>query len=1180
MRILIDGQTFETLEVDRGIGVYTRNVLTCMLKQDYGHEWFITVSDRNSLKILDPWVREKLQIITDPIFQPVHNQNNTYTDRIENIIGRYDIDVFWVPNPLMVNVHFLTQPVSCVTFVTIYDLIPYIMPIKEWPKMIKDEYLRRLQIIKNTPNIRLLMISEATRHDWEKYMQDTESISIVTPLAADTKLFFQEKESAKSEKPFILFTGGFDYRKNVDGAIKAFSLARKKHSDDPLFLSYKLVITGKYNQEVKEKYDGLIEKNKLSDHVELTGFVSDKQLAELYHRADIFFFPSLYEGFGLPVLEAMLSGDYIVCADNSSLPEVCRGYAVLFDADNLQQMADALWLAYQNQRQESTDDIRERQNYALQFRWENTAQDTLAMMEAYFAEPEVNDKKPKLALLTPWPPQQTGIANYEYKLLPYLAEWFDITVFTPAIREAQFLPAEICVRHLDDFPAQYEDFDYKLYQIGNNADFHLEIFELLEKFGGFAEIHDFVLTPFFWGSYHNNLPKWEELLKSGYGTGKGKEFLEQTRKTGTHPDIYQCPMSETVAAVADRVFFHNHWSSKQLNQRNVQTIPLAAFPISAPSDEVIHQKYQELKKKIHYQDGDFIIGCFGWVNTNKRPEVSVQAVKGLVEAGFHVKLVFWGKSNISGFSNEIKKQHLEENVYISGYLDNDEYYTALQMTDVVVNLRYPSMGESSATLCEAFQMSKPVIVSDLNQYREFPNNVCWKLPVGEYEVKLLQAYLEKLLTEPDLRCALGSSAKKYAEHALDPVKIANMYFCCITKKTQIREAKPYAFVIPWYGDDIQGGAEKECNQLAHLFLEHGIPVEVLTTCVRRASDDRGINTLKAGVEYESDVLVRRFPVKTQNKERYIPANLKLYRGEIVSIEEELAYLEEDINSPDLYQYIRNNKDGYEAFIFLPYMYGLSYFGSQECPNNAVMIPCLHDESYAYMHLIKERMRQIKKMIFLSEPEHQLAERLYDLRNTEWIVPGAYVESGWEEQTDPERFRQKYSIHSPFILYAGRKDSGKKADMLMDYYCRYRRSHKDHELKLVFIGGGELEIPAEFSNDVIDLGFVSAEDKHDAFAAAFLLCNPSFFESFSIVIMESWLVGRPVLVSEQCAVTTNFCRESNGGLWFRDYSSFSACLSYLLNHPETANEMGKRGQKYVKEHFTKDVIFQKYMEFLK
>lgn len=391
--------------------------------------------------------------------------------------------------------------------------------------------------------------------------------------------------------------------------------------------------------------------------------------------------------------------------------------------------------------------------------------------------------------------------------------------------------------------------------------------------------------------------------------------------------------------------------------------------------------------------------------------------------------------------------------------------------------------------------------------------------------------------------------------------------------------KPIALVIPWYGDNIKGGAEQECNYLAHSLKDAGARVEVLTTCVKEASADRGVNTLEAGAHVESGILVRRFRVRERNLEKFVHANLKIYHGEAVALEEEKDYFAEDINSPEMYEYIREHKDEYRCFMFIPYMYGPTYNGSKECPDNCIVIPCLHDESYAYMRLVKEMMERMKGIIYLSEPECMLAKRLYSLDHVKTAVLGAEVDATWVEDCNPERFRSKYGIKNDFILFAGRKDAGKKADELLEFFVRYIEINPHRKVDLVFIGGGTIEIPESCHDRVHDLGFVSAEDKHDAFSASCFLCNPSYFESFSIVIMESWLAKRPVLVSEHCEVTTNFCLETNGGLYFKDFLTFAGAVDYLLDNANVACHMGENGFLYVMENFTHEVIAERYLAFL-
>lgn len=391
--------------------------------------------------------------------------------------------------------------------------------------------------------------------------------------------------------------------------------------------------------------------------------------------------------------------------------------------------------------------------------------------------------------------------------------------------------------------------------------------------------------------------------------------------------------------------------------------------------------------------------------------------------------------------------------------------------------------------------------------------------------------------------------------------------------------KTIALICPWYGEHIKGGAEQECNYLAHSLQNVGQKIEVFTTCVKDASSNRGENTLKSGAYTESNILVRRFNVKKQNLDKFIPSNLKIYRNENFTEQDEFNYYSEDINSPEMYEFIKLHKDIYKAFVFIPYLYGITYNGSKVCPDKSILIPCLHDESYAYMNLTREMFESVKGIAYLSSPEKILANQLYNLKNIKNEVLGAGLDTDWECSCDAMRFRKKYGIFTDFILYAGRKDSGKKADELLSFFIKYKEKHIGSSLKLVFLGGGTLPIPDKFKSEIFDLGFVSVEDKHDAFAAATVFCNPSWFESFSIVIMESWVAKRPVIVSSHCEVTKNFCTETNGGFYYENYFAFEKAINIFMEHPEIANRMGKNGHEYVMKNFTHDIIAKKYIDFI-
>jgi glycosyltransferase involved in cell wall biosynthesis len=238
---------------------------------------------------------------------------------------------------------------------------------------------------------------------------------------------------------------------------------------------------------------------------------------------------------------------------------------------------------------------------------------------------------------------------------------------------------------------------------------------------------------------------------------------------------------------------------------------------------------------------------------------------------------------------------------------------------------------------------------------------------------------------------------------------------------------------------------------------------------------------------------------------------------------------------------------------------------------------MHDEAYAYMSLYRQLLEAAYALMFYSRAEQRFAQRIYSIPHNRMLVLGGGIET--DITGDAARFREQYQIEEPFILYAGRRDNAKNTPLLLHYFQRYREM--GGPLRLVFIGGTGTPLPESLlkSGDIIDLGFLPHQDKYDACAAAAALCQPSLNESFSIVIMESWICGTPVLVHSDCAVTREFSEQSGGGLRFRTYDEFIGCLEWLHEHPDMAQRMGQAGAGYVYRNFTWDAIVRRLLAFL-
>lgn len=383
--------------------------------------------------------------------------------------------------------------------------------------------------------------------------------------------------------------------------------------------------------------------------------------------------------------------------------------------------------------------------------------------------------------------------------------------------------------------------------------------------------------------------------------------------------------------------------------------------------------------------------------------------------------------------------------------------------------------------------------------------------------------------------------------------------------------KIITFVIPWYGKDLVGGAESLCrNIVEHLHLA-GYSVEVFTTCSQTFHSDWS-NFYNEGTYEINEVKVRRFLADKRDISLFDSINYKLMNKIPISEKEELDWIENNINSSDMINAIKKEQEN-RIFLFIPYLYGTTFFGCQACPENSIMIPCFHDEGYVYMKNFISTFQKVRGMIFLSEPEKQLAENILH-SIPENITPGGGVEI--DSQGDGENFRKKFNVKN-FLLYTGRKDPGKNVDLLIDYYCKFVEKN-GFLFDLVLTGPGNIQIPEKFNKHIKSL-LLSYEDLSDAYDGAFLTCQPSVNESFSLSIMESWLHSTPVLVHEKCQVTKNHCEKSNGGLYFSNFEEFESCINYFLQNKDKSKIFGKNGNQYVINNYSWNKIISKYVDFI-
>ncbi|MCF8032579.1 MAG: glycosyltransferase family 4 protein [Desulfarculaceae bacterium] len=384
-------------------------------------------------------------------------------------------------------------------------------------------------------------------------------------------------------------------------------------------------------------------------------------------------------------------------------------------------------------------------------------------------------------------------------------------------------------------------------------------------------------------------------------------------------------------------------------------------------------------------------------------------------------------------------------------------------------------------------------------------------------------------------------------------------------------------VMPWYGEQVPGGAEAEARHTAENLVRAGVQVQVLTTCLAGLGSDWDHASLPAGLSEENGVMVRRFPVASRDGGRFDGLNLRVVAGGLLSPKEERDFFRNMVYSPKLLEHIAAHPEE-GPFFYIPYLFTSSVWGPLLHPSKSMLIPCLHDEGYARLSAVKKAFESCRAVCFHVPAERDLAAGLYDLKQTEPLIVGEGMDTDWS--ADAERFRADFGLEDPFILYAGRKDPGKNTPLLINYFLQYKRERRGPKgLKLVLIGNLPAEIPPEGREHVIDLGFVTVQQKYDAYAASEVFVQPSIMESFSRVIMEAWLAGTPVMVHQNCAVTREHVLVSGGGLPFGDYLHFAEDLDYLFARPQLRQDMARAGRDYVLANFSWPVVTANYLRLI-
>lgn len=369
-----------------------------------------------------------------------------------------------------------------------------------------------------------------------------------------------------------------------------------------------------------------------------------------------------------------------------------------------------------------------------------------------------------------------------------------------------------------------------------------------------------------------------------------------------------------------------------------------------------------------------------------------------------------------------------------------------------------------------------------------------------------------------------------------------------------------AFVIQRYGEEVAGGAEAHCRGLVNA-LKARHQVEVLTTCALDYITWK--NHYPPGESSVDGVRVRRFP-NTQERDirRFASKSEHVFYADRISPHEERRWLQENGPvCPELIEAIAK-RTAADFVLLYSYRYYTAALGAGAAGNRAILIPTAEDDPAVRLSIFAELFRSVRGLLYLTPEEQHLVENASGTKR-----PSVIIGSGLTLPTVEPAAAARFDLPAPYVLYAGRIDRNKGVDTLFRYYEWLTAEWQDAPM-LVLAGHQVLDIPTH--PRIRYIGYVTDAEKAALLAGAAVVLMPSALESLSILVLEAWAVGTPVLVNGRCRVLEGQCRRSNGGFYYRDFAEFAAMLRILVARPELRHELGASGRAYVEKEYSWEI----------
>jgi glycosyltransferase involved in cell wall biosynthesis/SAM-dependent methyltransferase len=404
----------------------------------------------------------------------------------------------------------------------------------------------------------------------------------------------------------------------------------------------------------------------------------------------------------------------------------------------------------------------------------------------------------RVAFFSPLPPERSGIADYSEALLDPLRHLAQVEVFSSAGQ-----------------PFDAERFDIALYQMGNNG-CHSFVYESALRHPGVVVMHE--------SNLHHLLTEitirradWDAYVREcEYAGGEtARAFAERVRNLEVGPDYEGLPMTRRLLESARGVIVHSRYMEKEIRSAGFAG-PLAVIPHGAWIPPGDRNGYRE---RLGLDESVPLVGIFGYLKPYKRIAESLRAFRRLLRLQPQAKMILVGEPHPDlPLEDMIRSMGLSPNVRLLGFAPIEEFTGYLSACDIVINLRHPTVGESSGTLLRAMGLGKAALVSEVGSFGEFPDDVCLKVPVGVGEEDTIFEYLNLLVSRPEVAQELGARARDYVLEQCNWPVVAKQYAGFLEavvegKEWQAEPAKTQAVAPAAGGERAESGALPQGDEM-------------------------------------------------------------------------------------------------------------------------------------------------------------------------------------------------------------------------------------------------------------------------------------------------------------------------------------------------------------------------------